>query len=260
MIREGGWLTVSNVVGPLMVTFDRFAVAAIVSLTAASYYFVPQEIALRFLVVPGAVATTIFPMLARLHGASAERHRISRDALLSIAVASLPACALLAAFSQPLLTLWMGARFAVPAAPVAAILAVGLFANSCAQAPFAWIQAAGRADVTARIHLIELPLYAAILIFLTWQFGVVGAALAWSVRALADFAILFGASARLFPSVDLKHVQHAMTLGVAMLALLAAVVQDADKPFRDWSVVGLLLACCGLSVAMALQLNASGRR
>ena len=54
------------------------------------------------------------------------------------------ACALLAAFAQPLLAAWMGPQFAVSAGPVAAIIAVGLFANCCAQAPFAWIQAAGR--------------------------------------------------------------------------------------------------------------------
>lgn len=260
MVREGGWLTVSNVVGPLMVTFDRFAVAAIVSLTAASYYFVPQEIALRLLVVPGAVATTIFPMLARLQDGSAERHRISRDALLAIAAASLPACALLAGLAPLLLSAWMGKEFAAFAAPVAAIIAVGLFANCCAQAPFAWIQAAGRADVTGRLHLIELPLYAVILVTLTWRFGVVGAASAWSIRALADFGMLFVASSRLFPTVRLRRILGTITIGTAMLALLACTGFIADRAVHVAAAGVLLTACFALSLTMALELRAHVRR
>lgn len=260
MVREGGWLTVSNVVGPLMVTFDRFAVAAIVSLTAASYYFVPQEIALRLLVVPGAVATTIFPMLARLQDGSVDRHRISRDALLAIAAASLPACALLAGLAPVLLSVWMGTEFAAYAAPVAAIIAVGLFANCCAQAPFAWIQAAGRADVTGRLHLIQLPLYAVILVTLTWRFGVIGAASAWSIRALADFGMLFVASSRLFPTVRLRKVLGTIVIGTTMLALLACAGFIADRGTHIAVAGALLLACFALSLKMAFELWTHVRR
>jgi O-antigen/teichoic acid export membrane protein len=260
MIREGGWLTVSNVVGPLMVTFDRFAVAAIVSLTAASYYFVPQEVALRLLVVPGAVATTIFPMLARLPDGSVDRHRISRDALLAIAVASLPPCAALAGLAPLLLSVWMGAQFAASAAPVAAIITVGLFANCCAQAPFAWIQAAGRADVTGRLHLIQLPFYAVILVTLTWRFGVIGAASAWSIRALADFGMLFVASSRLFPTVQLRRVLGTIALGTTMLAALACAGFIADRGSHIAAAGVLLLACLVLSLTMALELLTHVRR
>ena len=255
MLREGGWLTVSNVVGPLMVTFDRFAVAAIVSLTAASYYFVPQEVALRLLVIPGAVATTIFPMMARLGQHDGERHRISRDALMAIAATSLPMCAVLAAGAPLLLTWWMGAPFAEAASPVAAIIAIGLFANCCAQAPFAWIQAGGRADVTGKLHLLQLPLYAVLLGSLTWQFGVVGTALAWSIRAVVDFVLLFVASARLFPTVALANVLRLIVIGIVGVSLLASTVWMPQGWQRASATVVVLAACLALAAGIAARLR-----
>ncbi len=254
-IREGGWLTVSNVVGPLMVTFDRFVIAAMVSLTATSWYFVPQETALRLLVVPAAVATTIFPMLARLGGVHADRQRISHDALLAIAATSLPAAAVLAAFAQPLLSVWMGAEFARSAAPVAAIIAVGLFANCCAQAPFAWVQAAGRADVTGRLHLAQLPFYGLLLVGLTWRFGIVGTAIAWSVRAVADCGLLFVASARLFPDVKLGPVLRAIVAGLALLVLLALHPALPEGVARTAFATTLFVAAVILSAILALRLR-----
>lgn len=254
MLREGGWLTASNVVGPVMVTFDRFAIAAMVSLTAASYYFVPQEIALRLLVVPGAVATTVFPMLARLHGFDAGRQQISTRALLAIGAGSLPACAILAALAEPLISVWMGSEFATHSAPVAAILAVGLFANCYAQAPFAWIQAAGRADVTGKLHLLQLPLYLALLIGLTSQLGIVGTALAWSARAMFDCGLLFRVSRVLFPAVSLARAIPLLVSGTTVLGLIAALQMVDAGRFHVAVNALLLLGALGISGMMFLRL------
>lgn len=224
LIREGGWLTISNVVGPLMVTFDRFAIAALVSLSAAAFYFVPQEIALRMLFIPGALAATIFPMIARLSQGDvvAAQARISHGALLAAVIVSLPTCVILAGAAKPLLRLWMGPTFAVESAPVAAILSIGLFANCAAQVPFSWIQAAGRADVTGRLHLVELPLYALLLVGLTWRFGIEGAAWAWTIRASVDCGLLLYASRCLFPLAQEQRGPAALLAGTVVVAGLAA--------------------------------------
>lgn len=260
LFREGGWLTVSNVVGPMMVTFDRFAIAAIVSLAAASYYFVPQEVSLRMLVVPSAIATTIFPMLARANRDRRDHHRITQGALLAVAASCLPLCAVIGAFAEPLLSAWMGSQFAQASAQVAACLAVGLFGNCCAQVPFAWIQAAGRSDVTGKLHLIQLPVYAVLLVVLTMHFGIVGAAIAWSVRAVADAALLYLASASLFPEVDLNATVVPIVAGLALLVLLGATPQVTGGPLR-WSIaVALLLSCVTIACRLAWRLRQDIRR
>jgi O-antigen/teichoic acid export membrane protein len=255
MMRESGWMTASNVVGPLMTTFDRFVLAAMVSLSATSYYFVPQEIALRLLVIPGAVAAAIFPMLARLSTGAVDRQVISRTALVAIAAVSLCTCGVLAGLAEPLLSAWMGGDFARSAAPVAAIIAIGLFANCCSQAPFAWIQAAGRADVTGKLHLLELVPYVCVLVALTWQFGIVGTAVAWSLRALIDCGLLFIASSRLFPQVALRSELRAIAAGVGLLTVLAAHPVLPDGALRTTLTVLAVGAICALSVLLATQLR-----
>ncbi len=260
LFREGGWLTVSNIVGPMMVTFDRFAIAAIVSLAAASYYFVPQEVSLRMLVIPSAIATTIFPMLARADRGRDAHRRITQGALLAVAATCLPLCAVIGALAEPLLSAWMGRSFAEASAQVAACLAVGLFANCCAQVPFAWIQAAGRSDVTGKLHLVQLPVYAVLLLVLTLHFGIVGAAIAWSVRAVADAALLYLAAASLFSDIDLKKTVVPIIAGLALLVLIGATPLVTSGSLR-WALVAMLmLSCVTIASALAWRLHQDIRR
>jgi len=260
LFREGGWLTVSNVVGPMMVTFDRFAIAAIVSLAAASYYFVPQEVSLRMLIIPSAVATTIFPMLAKAGRDRSNHGRIAQGALLAVAAACLPMCAVIGALAEPLLAVWMGRSFAEASGPVAACLAVGLFANCCAQVPFAWIQAAGRSDVTGKLHLVQLPVYALLLLALTMHFGIVGAAIAWSVRAVADASLLYLASSRLFAEVALKTTAIPIVGGLALLVLLGMTPLIQSSSWRWSAAIVLLAACMTIAGSLAWRLHRDIRR
>jgi O-antigen/teichoic acid export membrane protein len=98
--------------------------------------------------------------------------------------------------AHAVLTLWLGNAFADAGAMPLRILAVGVLANALAQVPFAILQGSGRADVTATIHLIELPLYGAALWLLTERYGITGAALAWSGRMALDLTFLHFAARR----------------------------------------------------------------
>jgi O-antigen/teichoic acid export membrane protein len=89
------------------------------------------------------------------------------------------------------ITLWLGVDFANNSYFVLQWLAVGVFINSIAQVPFALIQGAGRPDLTAKMHLIELPFYLFILWWLLGVFGIKGAAVAWVIRVWVDTLVLF---------------------------------------------------------------------
>jgi hypothetical protein len=75
-------------------------------------------------------------------------------------------------------------------------LAAGVFLNSLAQVPLALVQGVGRPDLTAKLHLLELPLYVLGLWWLISTFGIVGAAIAWTLRVGLDAAVLFGMAQR----------------------------------------------------------------
>ena len=80
-------------------------------------------------------------------------------------------------------------------------LAVGVFVNAVARLPFSVLQASGRPDVTAKLHLIELPAYLFALWALVRAFGIEGAAAAWTLRAGVDAVVLFGFGLRYVPDV-----------------------------------------------------------
>jgi O-antigen/teichoic acid export membrane protein len=78
------------------------------------------------------------------------------------------------------------------------ILSAGVLFNSLAVVPFTAIHAAGRADLSAKAHLIELPLYLLTLWFLVRHFGIEGVAFAWLLRVVLDYLLMFSIARRLF--------------------------------------------------------------
>lgn len=240
LLAEGGWMTVTSVVGPLMVTFDRFVVAVLVSATAVAHYAVIQEIALRLLVVPLALSATVFPALSSRSAAATSN--IGLSSVHASLLVSLPLCIALAAFAKPAVTLWLGAEFAHAIAPIAAILACGLLANCVAQVPFSWVQARGRADLTGRLHLAETLPYAVVLLAAATSFGVIGVAIAWSLRTITDCALLFVLAGRL-GLLRARQVAGDLTAGLAIVALIGAGSLASSTAVRVALVaIGLLLA------------------
>lgn len=74
-IRYGGWLTVSNVVGPVMLYADRFFVVSLVSAAAVAYYAAPFEIVTRALIIPAAILGVMFAALSEVGARDSQRAR-----------------------------------------------------------------------------------------------------------------------------------------------------------------------------------------
>jgi len=203
LISFGGWMTVSNIISPLMVNMDRFLIGAVLTMTAVSYYATPYEVVTRLLVIPGALMGVMFPAFAtvlahdRNHAAFLYSKTIKYIFLLLF-----PAVLIIVMFAREGLALWLDTEFANNSTLVLQILAVGVFLNAHANVPFGLVQSAGRPDLTAKLHLIELPFYLMILWWLLNTYGIVGVALAWLLRVTVDTAVLFIMANRLVSVVS----------------------------------------------------------
>ena len=225
VLRFGGWMTVTNVVGPLMVTLDRFVIGALVSVTAVAYYATPFEVVIKFLLLPGALMGVMFPAFSASFAQDRERTAmLFRRCAKSLFLVLFPIMLCTVALSQDGLKLWLGAEFSQHSYRVLQILALGVFINSLAYVPFGFLQGVGRPDLTATLHLIELPLYLGLLWWLIRTRGIEGAAIAWSGRVAVDALFLFVLAKRFLPGKSPIRLRTALLPAMAMLTLALATM------------------------------------
>lgn len=185
MLHFGAWLTVSKLLS-FMVYVDRFFIGSLVGAAAVALYVIPFNLISQLLLIPSSLSNALFPRLA----ASPESKLLTRQAMLETAFLLTPLSLCVMVAVGPFLKLWIGADAAAHSTPVAWVLACGFWANGLAQLPYAGIQAAGRTDLTAKLHLAETVPYLLLLWIGLSSMGVLGAAIAWSVRAIVDFIAL----------------------------------------------------------------------
>ena len=200
----GGWMTISNIIGPLMVYFDRFLIGAMVSMAAVAYYTTPYEVVTKLWFIPGALVFVLYPAFSTMVGHDPIRTaRFFTRGTNYILMALFPLILITITLSHEGLALWIGSEFADKSAQVLRWIALGVFINSLGQIPYAFLQGAGRPDITAKLHLFELLFYLPAVWLLIVVYGIEGAAVAWAARMVVDTLILFGISRRILFAADL---------------------------------------------------------
>jgi O-antigen/teichoic acid export membrane protein len=201
LLKQGRWITVSNLVSPVLVYVDRFVVGTVVSIAAVAYYAAPMEIAQRMLILPAALMTVFFPRFAAGTKDAATQVEFFALAVFSAALLLMPLALLLGIYAEELLALWLGGSFAATSRGVVEIMMCGILVNGIARVPLGLVHAHGKAEWSAYLHMIELPTYLVLAWMLTKSFGLLGAAAAWSARVAVDFASLLLLSRRALPEL-----------------------------------------------------------
>lgn len=237
LLVYGGWITVSNLITPLLSYIDRFFIGSLVSMSAVGYYSAPYEAINRAWVVPATLAATLFPAFAHLEasGAQGRLEELCARSLKSLLLLSAPALLVLVVFAKPFLRWWLGTEFATQSAVVLQILALTMLINSAALIPFSLLQGVGRPDLTGIFSLIEVVFQATLCWWLVKDLGIAGAALAALLRACLDAILMFGAVFWI-NSVSIRSLlQKGMRrtlFAVSVLAACLALIWMANAPLR----------------------------
>jgi len=187
----GGWMTVHNLLSPLLLYFDRFVIGSLLSLAAVAHYAGTFEVISRLGLIPAAILAVLFPAFSSALATNPREARpFYRRSLLILSAGLLPICLGIGIFARPALALWLGEDFAAASFRAAQILALGAFIHGVAQVPSTLLHAAGRPDLTAKLQLLEIPLYAAILFPMIRVYGIEGAAAAFVLRGSVECAAL----------------------------------------------------------------------
>jgi O-antigen/teichoic acid export membrane protein len=224
LLRFGGWMTVTNIVGPFMVTFDRFVIGALLSVGAVAYYATPFEAVMKLLLIAGAVVGVMFPAFSTSFAQDYNRAAVLFDRTLKYLVIILfPVILPVIVFARDGLKLWLGPDFAQHSTHVLQWLALGVFINGLSQVPFAFVQGAGRPDLTAKLHLVELPVYLATLWWVVRAHGLDGVAMVWTGRIFVDALVLFRFAKRSLPVTTFLTRRTTLSIILASITLVLAM-------------------------------------
>jgi O-antigen/teichoic acid export membrane protein len=188
LLAFGSWVTVSGVVGPLMVYGDRFFVSAAVGANFLPLYAIPQEGLQRLLMIPGAFCSALLPRLSALDPDA--KKNLFLKSYKRLALGMFGVCFLAAVLAHPVLSIWLSPDFASEAIHLVIILIIGIWINSVSMVPYTFLHAMGNARLTAMFHLLELLIYVVGLFYLVHALGLVGAAVAWVMRVAIDWILL----------------------------------------------------------------------
>jgi O-antigen/teichoic acid export membrane protein len=206
LLSFGGWVSVSNVLGPVIVYADRFVLGATVAASAVAVYAIPLDVVSRLPVITASLGAVLLPELVRLHGPAGLRGdaRLLLQRAYKLSLLVLLPVLLGGWFVMHLaLSLWIDAEFAQQAGFAAQVLLLAFSINALSQITFAALQSAGRVRALALLHTAELLPYLLFLWFAVSAWGVVGAAYACLARNCVDLAALLwlnrGTSAAIIP-------------------------------------------------------------
>ena len=243
LFRYGGWVTVSAVIGPILVSVDRLLIGSQIGLSAVAHYTVPYNLVTKLQILPASLVRTLFPRFSQLEWE--EGVPIARQAVLGLAVITLPLTVVAVIVMKPFLTVWIGAEVAEVAAPVGEILLIGVWINNLAWVPAVMLQGQGRPAVVAKFHILELIPYVAILwIGIAWA-GLAGAAWAWVLRVAIDALLMFWASGLW------ARVSSVLWTGMTLIVLVHLAVHFT----AEMTMIGRTVAIAALIAAIFYSLR-----
>ena len=221
LLNYGGWMFATQVIYPALASADQFVIGSVMGVAAVAHYAVPMSLVQRSAAIPVAFGRTLFPRMSTLSGEAA--HTLGRRALSTMAYGFATICAPAMILSSTFFRYWISADFAAVAAPVAQLLFPGMWMGALGLVGFTLLQSQGRADVTGKLNIVEFLPFIGILWSLTIAFGIVGAAVAWSLRCTVDALVMLWLA-------GMKKADFLLLLPPAALLLVSLIVARFLEP------------------------------
>ncbi|MEG3132170.1 flippase [Rouxiella sp. T17] len=191
LVKYGGWISVGNIIAPIILYIDRFFVASIVGAAAFAYYTTPYDVVSRVAIVTVSACGVLFPVLvSKISTDVRSANSYFNKVLLGIfAVLVVPAVAGIF-LSKWFLSVWISPDFAEHSWMIFSLFLVGYLLHGLVQPAFIWIQACGKPWIMAVSMIVDLLLYIIYLPWMTHHYGILGAAIAWNIRVALGLVVL----------------------------------------------------------------------
>jgi O-antigen/teichoic acid export membrane protein len=182
--RFSAGLAVTAVIAVVFLQSDKVVLSKVVPLTDLGRYTLAWIAARSLYALTAPTFGAIYPQISSLHAAGrleeiVELYRFGTRLLMAVLF---PAAVFLAMFSTEIFTFWTGdAELAKSLTFVVAFLVLGTALNSAMHFPYALQLAFGKSSLPMMINITLLIIFTPLLVLLSLQFGIVGAAATWGI-------------------------------------------------------------------------------
>ncbi|MCX7995459.1 MAG: flippase [candidate division WOR-3 bacterium] len=189
----GWWITVGNLIGPIIRYFDRFVIGSIINIGAVTYYTAPFDIVERLWIIPSSLIMTLFPAFSEIavKGEKYELKNLYTRALKYLSLITGPILFIFLILSSDILRIWLGSTFAQKSSTVFQIFLFTSIFAILAPIPGSLLQGIGRPDIVTKLYMFELiPNLLGAYFFVRW-WGITGAAIIFAIRSTIETLLLF---------------------------------------------------------------------
>lgn len=244
LLKFGGALGLSAVASVLLVNLEKLVLTRLTSVENLAYYSVAFTLAGMTSLFSTAMIQSLIPAFSQLLNSGEETELLFERGIVINSIVLLPLLVLLAVIAKPFFTIWAGAEFGDASTLPFYVLLFGLGLNIPAIVPYSLLLANGKTKVIARLYWGELVPYLFLTVVLTYYYGTVGAALAWSARLIVDGTAFFLIGRRLLPAgrIQLKHSKTALIFGALILVPPALSIGVFENFVLQISIYAVALA------------------
>jgi O-antigen/teichoic acid export membrane protein len=199
VVKFSAWISLVNLIGPVILYSDRFLIGILISATAISYYAVSYEVVSKLLLISGALVGVLFPVFSASYFSNPEASKkIFLHGIKFIFLIIYPIVFLIVIFAFEGMGIWLGEKFAEISAIILQFLAIGILFNSISAIPNNFFQGTGKPKIPAIINLIELPFYLLAMWLTIKHWGIHGAAITYMIAAAIDALIIYAVARNKF--------------------------------------------------------------
>lgn len=242
MLKFGGYLSITRLIGWFMNSFDKVMISSVLTTGLMTYYIVPFGAATKIGIIAGCIAPVMLPISSQLFtNNKSDLLKLSNKALAyTVIIMGLPTL-LLIFFAQEIMLAWMGASF-FRSIVLMQILAAGTFFSSLSMVQGSLIQGTGHAKAVTLTGIVLLPLELLGLYFLARNFGLVGAAVNWTIlRCVTVFIFTLVSMLQIKIFNFTLFLREKFLRAVLAIVLLSTACLFAKTAFAN-SIIGVVLA------------------
>lgn len=188
LLRYGLWATSINIVSPAFIILDKFLIVAIGGAVDLARYTVPFQLTSKLSLVPQAITDVLFTEMARSNNNVREYLAAQSIGWIGPVVTGISCIGI--TLSNLFISNWIDHAFALNVYTTANVLIVAYWISAHSFVSYTLLAASGKQHNILYIQLLELPLYIALVWWLTSRYGILGTAGALCLRNFMDMILL----------------------------------------------------------------------